>query len=306
MIEAASPRALQAALEQMAGGIAGPIGRLRERLLDLLAHVEAGLDFVDESDVDEIGRLALARELAEASEEVRRLGRSLSSRDRPEARPRVVLVGPPNAGKSRLFNALLGRNAAIVSPIAGTTRDYLSGPCECDGMIVDLIDTAGIEDGRSEIEASAQRLRQWKLDEADLALVCSDSSDGPAIGVSTRILRVLTKSDLAPTLEAEEGVIATSAETGDGLGVLRSRIADALREAPGDPSAVLGTAARCRDALERAGDALQSASSAVTLGGDELVAIDVRRALDDLGRVVGAVVTEDVLDRIFRRFCVGK
>ena len=134
--------------EQLAGGLSGPILALRDRLLDLLAHLEANLDFVEEPDVDPLGRAVLAEELARPRPSSTALAGRLTRRDRPDGHPRVVLIGPPNAGKSRLFNALLGDDHAIVSPHAGTTRDYLSAPCECAGMIVELVDTAGIEDPR--------------------------------------------------------------------------------------------------------------------------------------------------------------
>src|SRR6185312_3857000 len=148
VIEAANPAQLEAALHQLAGGLSGPILALRDHLLDLVAHLEANLDFSEEPDVDEVGRAALAAELDQSARGLSELARRLDERGRPEGYPRVVLVGPPNAGKSRLFNAMLGRDRAIVSPRAGTTRDYLTGLCDCDGLAVELVDTAGIEDAR--------------------------------------------------------------------------------------------------------------------------------------------------------------
>ena len=157
VIDARDTNQLDAALRQLAGGLAGPIERLRDRLLDVLAHLEAGLDFVDEDDVDPIGRAALCRELDAGSEELSRLASRFRDRDRPETRPRVVLIGPPNAGKSRLFNAMVGEQRAIVSPIAGTTRDYLSAPVVLDGLEVVVVDTAGLEDVDRPIESRRSR-----------------------------------------------------------------------------------------------------------------------------------------------------
>ena len=159
VIDARSPAQLDAALRQLAGGLASPIAGLRDRLADVLAHLEANLDFAEEPDVDPLGREALADSLDEAAAEVDRLADRLRGRDRADGRPRVVLVGPPNAGKSRLFNALLGLDRAIVSPVAGTTRDYLEAPCDCDGLAVDLVDTAGLEAARGPIEGRAQAAR---------------------------------------------------------------------------------------------------------------------------------------------------
>jgi tRNA modification GTPase len=308
VIDAANPAQLDAALRQLAGGLASPIVALRDRLADVLAHLEANLDFAEEPDVDPLGAEALANWLDGASAEVDRLAGQLRGRSRADGRPRVVLVGPPNAGKSRLFNALVGDDRAIVSPVPGTTRDYLEAPCDCDGLIVDLVDTAGLEAPRSAIEASAQAARGGQSDLADLRLDCRplgpdrdhEPADPLAIGVRT-------KADLFPGVAHPEGAIVTSASNGEGLGILRSAIARVLRAQSAEGDLPAGTSARCGESLARAGDSLGSAASAIRLGlGDELVAVDLRQALDDLGRVVGAVVTDDLLDRIFRRFCIGK
>lgn len=309
VIEAHDPAQLDAALRQLAGGLAGPIARLRDRLLDILAHLEAGLDFADEPDVDLIGRESLAETLSEAAAEVAALADRLRGRDRSEVRPRVVLVGPPNAGKSQLFNALLGRDAALVSDHAGTTRDYLAAPCDCDGLLVDLIDTAGIEDAPDSISQRAQALRGDQAATADLLLDCR-SPDVPAPGAPELAeperprLAVWTKADLMPCPLPDS--IATSATRGTGLAALRTAIAEALRLASvGD--APMSTAARCGESLRETAEALRLASETLGQhGGDELVAIDLRQALDRLGLVVGEVVTDDILDRIFGRFCIGK
>lgn len=305
VIEAKNAAQLRSALEQLGGGIASPIESLRDRLLDVLAHLEADLDFVDESDVNPIGRGQLAAELAAASKDLVTLADRLARRDRSESRPKVVLHGPPNAGKSRLFNALVGGQPALVSDVPGTTRDYLSASCQCGDIEIELIDTSGVESPRDEIERVAHAARDRQVESADLLLLCRPAGTPTAPPHDMSYLRVATKSDLA-TAVIEDDTIPTSAATGAGLSDLRAAIADTLREST-DRSAVAGTSARCRDSLIRAGESLQSASRTLTLsGGDELVAIDLRQALDDLGRVVGAIVTDDVLDRIFRRFCIGK
>lgn len=305
VIDAQTPAQLDAALKQLAGGIAGPITAMRDRLLDVLAHLEANLDFAEEPDVDPLGRAALADEMERGADAVSALAARLRGRDRPEGFPRVVLVGPPNAGKSRLFNALAGESRAIVSPIAGTTRDYLSTLADCDGLTVELIDTAGIEtpEGRVEQEAQGQRAAQSIL--ADLLLVCESSDIESLPAPADRpALRVGTKCDLVP---AAAGLLATSAATGEGVAALRSAIGVAIRRQTADGDLPAGTSVRCRDSLGRAGEALRSAAGTVRFGGgDELVAVDLHQAVDELGKVVGATVTDDILDRIFRRFCIGK
>jgi tRNA modification GTPase len=312
VIDAATPAQLDGALRQLAGGLSGPILALRDRLLDVTAHLEAGLDFVDEADVDPIADAALAAELQEGASELAGLASRLSRRDRSGQAPRVILLGPPNAGKSRLFNALLGREHAIVSPLAGTTRDYLTAPCECHGITVELIDTAGIEHPRNAIEAQAQSLRDALATQADVVLLCASgdsASESHMAGFDQVVtLRVRTKSDLvAAREEADDGWLWTSAESGAGLDELRRAIGTTLLGREGEVDLPASTGARCRDSLLRAGEALEGASLTLLAGGGgELVSIDLRLAIDELGKVVGAVVTDDILDRIFRKFCIGK
>ena len=310
VIDARTPSQLSAALDQLGGGLASPLKVLRERLLDVLAHLEANLDFNDEADVDELGRAELSESLASSAADLAALADRLKGRDRPEGLPSVVLVGPPNAGKSRLFNALLGRERALVSAIPGTTRDYLSALCECDGLSIRLTDTAGEDEASSAIEIRAQDFRAEQTERADLLLVCTPSDaifrlPLPPLPDHRRLL-VTTKCDLKPLAGPSEA-IPTSASTGAGLELLRKAIAVSLRSQAVEDDLATTTGARCRESLIRASESLASASMAVALSaGDELVAIDLRQAIDDLGRVVGVVVSDDILDRIFRRFCIGK
>jgi tRNA modification GTPase len=314
VIEAANPAQLDAALEQLAGGLSGPILALRDRLLDFVAHLEANLDFTEEPDVDPLVHAAMAAELDRSARDLQAIARRLTERDRPEGYPRVVLVGPPNAGKSRLFNALLGRDCAIVSPQAGTTRDYLTAVCDCDGLTVELVDTAGIERAVDAIGTQAQAHRADQAGRADLLLDCrpvdldDQADDGPA---SDRpVVRVWTKCDCGlPVRGAERSAerLLTSAATGAGVDDLQVAIARQIRSQDSEGSLPAGTAARCHGSLLRADAALRSAAESLLAGGgDELVAFDLRLAVEELGKIVGAVVTDDILDRIFRRFCIGK
>jgi tRNA modification GTPase len=307
VIDAGTPAQLDAALRQLAGGLAGSIGALRDRLLDVLAHVEANLDFADEPDVDPVVRGDLAARLDAAGVEVAELACRLTARDRAEGLPRVVLSGPPNTGKSRLFNALLGDARAIVSHVAGTTRDYLAAPCDCAGRFIELIDTAGFEiPGDAPIGDSAQARRAEQLGAADLVLACRSADargDDPAVlGPS---LRVWTKCDLVPAIGPDW--LPTSAATGVGIERLKGAIAERLGDHRREADTPSLTSARCREGLTRAAAALADAASTLALGGDdELVALNLRNVLDELGQVVGAVATDDLLDRIFGRFCIGK
>jgi tRNA modification GTPase len=314
VIDARSQAQLDAALEQLAGGLSGPILALRDRLLDLLAHLEATLDFTEEPDVDLLGRATLAESLERSALALAALGQGLKDRDRAESYPRVVLVGPPNAGKSRLFNALLGHDQAIVSSRPGTTRDYLTCLCNCDGITIELVDTAGIEPDGDAITMQAQSFRASQADRADLLLDCRSvemyRGRDPCWLPGSRALRVWAKADLALARWSHQdstAPILTSAATGTGLDVLRSAIARALRAQDDRTHMPIATAARSRGSILGASAALESAAQALRSGGgEELVAFDLRLAVDELGKVVGAVVTDDILDRIFSRFCIGK
>lgn len=309
VIEATSASQLDAALQQLAGGLSGPILALRDRLLDVVAGLEASLDFVDEPDVDPVERSALSAELECSADDLTDLTRRLDNRNRLEGHPRVVLVGPPNAGKSRLFNALLGRDRAIVSPMAGTTRDYLTALCACDGLTVELVDTAGIEEASDAIQSRAQEHRARQSARADLLLDCWPAlweSRPASVADSPPRLNVRTRIDEADRRHASDE-LSTSSKTGEGLAELKSAISRALREIDSEADLPIGTAARCRGSLLAAIDALRSASDSLRIGaGDELIAFDLRLAVEELSKVVGSVVTDDILDRIFRRFCIGK
>lgn len=314
VIDASSQRELQVALRQLAGGLAQPLLSLRGRLLDLLAHLEAGLDFVEE-DIEFISRADLIAQLREASDELSHLQSLVSSRGSSDQELRVVLYGRPNVGKSSLLNALAQDGVAIVSNQAGTTRDYLTTCIELGGRRIQLIDTAGFESSTSGISLSAQDGSARQIAEANLRLLCLDSSrplDDWELAEVERAdplrLLVATKCDQNTSRVLRSDEVATSAMSGEGIDTLRQVVAtrlQSLESSSGD--VVAGTAIRCRESLDSAAASLTQALQLTQRGGgEELLAADLRMALDDLGRVAGAVVTDDILDRIFSRFCIGK
>jgi tRNA modification GTPase len=320
VIGAENPNDLRVALAQLAGGLARPLDHLRQELLHLLAEVEAGLDFAEE-DLTFVPAAELARRLETAAAELARLRVQVRERG-VSGRPfRVALVGRPNAGKSRLFNALVGRPLALVSPEAGTTRDYLTCRLTVGDVMLELVDTAGAEAAADPIGLQAQAARQGQHEQADLLLYCLPPGEEPTpVGSATPILPIRTMADRvaetvpASTLQTQSGglrpplapELATSAVTGQGLEELRQRLADAARQAR-RPSALAPSLNRCRQEVTEAGEAVERALGwARQCGFPELVAMELRGALDCLGALVGAVYTDDLLDRIFSQFCIGK
>jgi tRNA modification GTPase len=322
VIDAASERDFNRALEQLAGGLAGPLGRLRSELLDLLAQLEAGLDFVEE-DIEFITAAEMERQLTEAAQQVAQLAARMQSRGEAAESARAVLVGWPNVGKSSLFNALAGRDAAIVSHLAGTTRDYLVARLDLDGVVCELIDTAGVEPNalREDIPQAAQAstAEQWR--QAHVELFCLDATRAPNDWERQQLLHkpagqrliVWTKTDLHDCRDealsaVDEDACRTSSASGAGLSALRERLRTAIVDrGASDCQVVVATAERSRESLRLAAECLERARETVTGGGgEELVAAEVRTALSALGDVVGTVYTDDILDRIFSRFCIGK
>jgi tRNA modification GTPase len=319
VIDARGEQELRNSLEQMAGGLARPLGDLRDSLLDLLAQLEAGLDFADE-DIEFISQAEVASQLDRAATTITRLSEQLSQRSQSDVLARVTLVGWPNVGKSSLFNALAPRGAALVADAPGTTRDYLMAPLDLGSITCQLIDTAGVEpanhaEGDARVSQVAQQFTAGESARAHVRLLCLDASrplnawEQQQLAAEPDGIRlvVLTKCDVSSRTILESEAIRTSAVSGLGLDTLRQALRQAVRAVPRGETAAVLTVERCGESLRAASDSLARAAELNRMGGrEELVAAEIRGALADLGRVVGAVYTDDILDRIFSRFCIGK
>ena len=327
VIEAGDRDDLKQALVQLAGGVSQPLQGLRDDLLDLLAEVEAGLDFAEE-DIRFVQPEEMLKRLAKGLAQVTLLSKQLEKRALSGSTFRVVLAGQPNAGKSSLFNALTGA-AALVSPEPGTTRDYLVRRMLVDGIPIDLIDTAGRGWDRTLIDSQAQLLGIQQTEEADLILLCvesciefrDDEFEFTTRSGSRPVLRVVTKCDLAkplaplakplaplakPLAKPPDEYLATSAKTRAGLDVLQKALADRARSSQKE-SALASSLSRCKHHVQATLEHLRRAHSIVLFSEpSEVLALELRGALDELGSLVGAVYTDDLLDRIFSRFCIGK
>jgi len=301
VIEADNRHDLAQAVTQLAGGMATPLSALREDLLGLLTDVEAALDFADE-DIQFIAADDLLKRIGMALAHLTNLQKDLERRAVRQRLFRVVLAGKPNAGKSSLFNALLGTDAALVSAKPGTTRDYLEMPLTLNDVVVQFVDTAGQREGADAIETAAQSLASQQAASADLIVWCQSCDDAAPVPAIEKCLCVATKSDLGPP---PAGVLATSAATGAGLDGLRSALRDAARRA--GHAALAPSLSRCAHHVDACLHHLRQAHAVIIDEAmPELLALEIRLALDELGAIVGAIYTNDLLDRIFSRFCIGK
>ena len=287
----------------------GALGRLYEAwardLVHALAHLEADLDFPDEDLPDGVAdqtRPALRRILDEITEHLSDNRRGERLRSGVE----VAILGAPNAGKSSLLNVLARRDAAIVSDIAGTTRDVIEVHMDLSGFPVILADTAGLRETADRIEDEGVRRALARAERADLKLLLYDGSLWPAKDAATADLRdgdaieIVTKADLLPV--TDNLPLAISTVTGAGLDDLLDRLAEAVASRLAGSGPAL-TRARHRAALE---DAKTALDRAMTAPSPELVAEDVRLAVRAIGRITGRVDVEDLLDVVFRDFCIGK
>ena len=316
VIDAANQREVQVALTQLAGGLSQPLTKLRDCLINLVADLEAGLDFVDE-DIEFITAEQVLTELDAASETIGRTLEQMGERAGSSQLPRVVLYGEPNVGKSSLWNAMIEEGQALVDAISGTTRDYLVGTVTApDGDFL-LIDTAGVEKAQDAMQVTMREMGDAQVSTANLILLCIDSSrpltDWERQQLATRDARAIvvgTKCDLLEPLSEEfDAMIDLETRHDDAATIRRlaELCAERLNSLAGESAVVANTASRCRESLRLADEAIRRARQIVLAdAGDELTVSELRTSLDQLGLVVGAIYTDDILDRVFSRFCIGK
>jgi tRNA modification GTPase len=285
------------ALSQMEGAQSAILAAWRARLIRLLAFQESLIDFADDDlplgvEAEVLAGMASLRgdleaHLAESAKGVR-------------LRDGLVfaIIGAPNVGKSSLLNALARREAAIVSPVPGTTRDLIDVPVDLGGVPVTLVDTAGLRETSDLVEIEGVRRARARAASADLVVEVIDSSAPSAPGAGT--LCIANKCDLAP---APAGVLAVSARTGEGMAVLRTVLAERARALTASQANPLLNRARHIASLRDACHALEAAEAAPF---PELRAEDLRLAMQALGRITGSADAEAILDVVFGSFCIGK
>src|SRR3954454_3102430 len=312
LIHADTDRQRRQALRQLQGLLGDKARRWREQIIEASALIEAGIDFSDEGDVpDQLMAPALARIKTlhhEIAEVLAAQGRSERLRDGLV----VAIAGPPNVGKSTLMNQLARREVAIVSPHAGTTRDVIEVQLDLDGYPVTVIDTAGIRSTEDPVEQEGVRRARARAAEADLVLwLLEDDSHDPAVGGAAPVWMVRNKIDLDALKPHAAGMRQTwgsryfeiSASRGDGLRELVAALVGHAENVFGSGEGGLIGRERQRALLRETAASLQRSMEGK---GEELIAEDLRAAAHSLGRLLGRVDVEDILDKIFREFCIGK
>jgi len=309
LIDAETSAQRRQALRQMEGALGGLYEGWRERLMRLLAHTEAEIDFPDEElPGDLLARLGpeITALRAEIEAHLNDGGRGERLRDGVE----VAIVGPPNVGKSSLLNRLARREAAIVADEAGTTRDVLEVRLDLGGVPVTLADTAGLREAAGAVEREGVRRALARAEAADLRIVVAalradGGLDGDFALARAGDLKVVNKADLGSFAAAD--TLAVSAASGTGIDALEEALRGAVASRFEASERPVITRARHREGLEACAGALGRASAALEAGrAAELVAEDLRLAARALGRITGRVDVEDLLDVVFRDFCIGK
>jgi tRNA modification GTPase len=321
IIRAKTDAGLQLAVQQLQGKLSGQISSLHKALQQLLASIEASIDFADE-DIEIISYSQITQELQQVLDEIDRLLLSAHEGKILKDGLSIALVGKPNVGKSSLLNVFLEEERAIVTPIPGTTRDTIEDYINLQGIPIRLIDTAGIRDTSDHLEQLGVKRSRQIVQQADLILCLFDASlpwsqedeDFLELVKHKEKLLVLNKIDLPTQLSAEE-ILAkftnelllfpVSINQHLGLDELKQAIVDQVMDVPLESVAV--TNVRHKQALNAAKQSLIHAKHSTVSGmSQEFIALDILEALNQLGEITGETSTEDILDRIFSTFCIGK
>lgn len=324
LIHAQSEAAYRSSLRQLSGDLSREIKGVRDELLNLASLLELELDFSEE-DVEFANRKALEERLMEALDVVEKLLASYAVGRVYKEGVRVTIAGKPNAGKSSLLNALLREDRAIVSETPGTTRDTISESVVIDGVLFRLTDTAGLRETADVIEREGVERAQKEAEQADVVLLVMDVGEQYYNGTEplyerladvcgrsgVKLVKVWNKIDLsrvgAPRVQEDGDFFYISALTGEGIDFLRKGLSRLTLSNEMSESAVVVTNSRHRDALSRSEKSLRLALDTLRSGkSGEFVALDLRAGLDTLGEITGEITTEDVLNNIFSKFCIGK
>lgn len=321
LIRARTDKSAGIALDQVSGALSQWVVELRERLLDILVQVEAAIDFPEE-EIELLRRSELIDKISGLSQKIKDISLTYEWGRLFREGAKVCICGRPNVGKSSLLNALLGADRAIVTPIAGTTRDVIEEAINLDGLPVRLWDTAGIRESEDQIERIGVDLSREHVSKADAVLVVLDGSqvltteDKSLLDqvTSKKVLVVINKADLPARLAVNElgplvdgrNVCTVSAKTREGIAALKQSLRALVLDTEMETPLVI-TNLRHRSALERGQLALSRAATALGEGyAPEFVAMDLNEARSALEEITGLIQSDDILERIFAEFCIGK
>ena len=321
LIRARTDKAAALALTQARGELSKWVHGLREELLDILVQVEAAIDFPEE-EIELLKRPDVIQKIGNLRSEILDIISSYEWGRLFREGARVCICGRPNVGKSSLLNALLGQERVIVTPVPGTTRDVIEEAINLDGLPVVLWDTAGLRETDDQIEQMGVNLSRQYLEKADALIVVLDGStkltqDDKVLlrnVEAKKVLIAVNKNDLPQTLSPEDlsrfsdsrTIVRVSAKSGEGINVLQKKLRDLVIDCEREPAMVL-TNLRHRNALLRGETALRHAETTLGEGyAAEFVAVDLNETRDALGEIIGTVSGENILERIFNNFCIGK
>ena len=309
LVDARTERGADDAAARLMGAASRPLDEMYVAAIDLSSRVEHALDFI-EDELPEGFSESVSRDVTRLASLVeRKLSTAREGRILREG-ALVVLCGRPNAGKSSLMNALLGEGRAIVSDEAGTTRDTIEEGAEIGGWPVRLVDTAGLREAEGEVEREGVRRAEALVAQADVVLhVIEPGDEAPApLGIPPSAIRVFSKCDTTPPPNRPTTQLLTSAKTGEGIDALKDAIAARLEQIAAKSAEETGAdvTTRQKEALLAARTALASANGALDAEEWTIAANELRSASEALGRLLGKVYSDDLLDALFSRFCVGK
>ncbi len=317
LIDAASTQAAKLAVKSLQGNFSQAIHALTEKVIQLRLYVEAMIDFADEA-IDYLSHETVLSQLSVIQADLKQLQAESQQGSLLREGITVVIAGEPNVGKSSLLNALAGKSLAIVTPIAGTTRDVLRDHLLLDDLPIHIIDTAGLRESDDVVEQEGIRRAQAEIAEADLVLYLVDASrhdlaheieKAKTQFLNRRILLVVNKCDLADISVVEDNtlpMVLISAKTGEGLILLKEKIKSLVGFQPAGEGIYLARR-RHLDALTRASDTLNTAAATLlSTQAIELFAEELRLCQNHLSEITGAFTPDDLLGRIFSTFCIGK
>lgn len=319
LIRAKTELSMKSALMQSEGRISKEINSLRNKLLGTIAHIEATVDFPEE-DLEEITSNRVINDLEEILKDIEHLLNTANEGKILREGLNIVIIGKPNVGKSSLLNALLMEKRAIVTDVPGTTRDVIEEYINLDGIPVKIVDTAGIRETEDVVEKIGVEKSKEKINEADLIILMLDLSreldteDKEIIEYikDKKYIVLLNKTDLSRKLQDEsikdlKNIIEISAKTGMGIDQLKLKVKDLFFSGEIKTTEVMITNSRHKEALyrskERCAAALYTLTSGISI---DLASIDLRSAWIHLGEITGETLDEDIIDKIFSEFCIGK